>query len=170
MQIPQIGEGKRGKDGYLLYLLRQAATVVARQTEQTLAEAGLTLPLYSALTMIAAYEHISSADLARLSMLTAQSANETVQKLVGAGLIVRRRDTGHGRILKLHITTAGREGLARGRKLTDLMEKRLLAEARRSGEEGIKAWLSNVAVAFSTCARSPGSERVAKAAEKHRRV
>jgi len=149
MRIPEIGEGKRGASGHLIYLLRQAATIVARHTERMLADVGLTLPLYSALTMIASYPDISSADLSRLSMLTAQSANETVQKLIRVGLIRRRRNPGHGRILRLQITDLGAKRLARGRKLTDMLERRLLAEARDCGEEAVRTWLANVAVVLS---------------------
>jgi DNA-binding MarR family transcriptional regulator len=152
MRIPKIGEGKRGPDGHLLFLLRQAATIVARQSECLLADVGLTGPLYSALTMIASYPDLSSADLSRVSMLTAQSANETVQKLVATGLVGRRRDPKHGRVLRLQITDSGRERLARGRKLTDRLENHLLAQARGAGDKAVRMWLVGVA---TTLAGSP---------------
>jgi DNA-binding MarR family transcriptional regulator len=159
MRIPGIGEGKRGPSGHLIYLLRQAATIVARHTERMLVDVGLTLPLYSALTMIASYPDISSADLSRLSMLTAQSANETVQKLIRAGLIKRKRNPGHGCILRLRITDLGAKRLARGRKLTDVLERRLLAATGAHGEEAVRAWLAKVAVVLSapTIARDDSS-------------
>lgn len=149
MRIPEVGEGKRGLDGLLLYLLRQAATVVARELERVLAPLELSLAVYSALTMIAAYEDISSAELSRLSMLSPQSANETVQKLVIAGLIRRRSGLSHGRVLRLQITAAGRERLARGRKLTDRLERCLVARARETNEKAVREWLTSVAVALS---------------------
>jgi DNA-binding MarR family transcriptional regulator len=149
MRIPKIGEGKRGTEGYLLYLLRQTATIVARHSECLLADVGLTAPLYSALTMVASYPDLSSADLSRVSMLTAQSANETVQKLVSTGLVRRRRDPKHGRVLQLQITDKGRERLARGRKLTDRLENRLLAQARGAGEKAVRTWLVGVALTLA---------------------
>jgi DNA-binding MarR family transcriptional regulator len=149
VRIPEIGEGKRGPNGHLLYLLRQTATIVARHVECLLADVGLTTPLYSALTMIASYPDLSSADLSRLSMLTAQSANETVQKLVTAGLVRRRRDPKHGRVLRLQITDSGRERLACGRKLTDRLENHLVGQARDTGEQAVRMWLANVAVSLA---------------------
>ena len=149
MRIPKIGQGKRGPEGHLLYLLRQTATIVARHSERLLADVGLTAPLYSALTMVASYPDLSSADLSRVSMLTAQSANETVQKLVTTGLIRRRRDPKHGRVLRLQITDKGRERLARGRKLTDRLENHLLEQARGAGEKAVRTWLAGVAITLA---------------------
>jgi DNA-binding MarR family transcriptional regulator len=159
MRIPEVGEGKRGPEGHLLYLLRQTATLVAREVERMLAPLDLSLAFYSALTMIAAYEDISSAELSRLSMLSAQSGNETVQKLVTAGLIRRRRDPRHGRVLRLRITAAGRKRLARGRKLTDSLEECLLAKAREVDAKAVREWLAGVARALSSSEASEAANQ-----------
>jgi hypothetical protein len=77
--IPEVGEAKRGPQGYLTYLLRQAHAAVRLAADRALAAEGMTQPQNSALTMIRAYEGLSAADLARLTMLTPQTINGVVQ-------------------------------------------------------------------------------------------
>lgn len=145
MSIPEVGEGKRGSSGYLLYLLRQASTVVQQATDRQLAPHGLTLAQYSALTMIAAYDGLSSADLAKLSMLTPQSAHETVQRLLNADLVRRRPKPGHRRVLLLEITDEGRRLLALARRSCDEIEAALEKQARRCDEQAVRRWLVDIA-------------------------
>lgn len=59
--IPQVGEGKRGENGYLGYLLRQAAGAYRHRMERVLADLRVTPPQFSVLTMLAAYPGISNA-------------------------------------------------------------------------------------------------------------
>ena len=58
---PDIGEGKRGEEGYLGYLLRQAANAQRRRMERALADLAITPPQFASLTMIGAYPGLSNA-------------------------------------------------------------------------------------------------------------
>jgi DNA-binding MarR family transcriptional regulator len=140
---PAIGEGKRGLEGHLLYLLRQANAAVLQTVDGALAELELSLPQYSALTMISAYSGITGAELARLSMLTPQSTHEVIRRLLARGLIARRADPGDKRLQLLTITQTGRELVKRGRTITDPIEARL---ASLTGADRAKSWLVDVAV------------------------
>ena len=55
VRVPAPGEGKRGEDGYLGYLLRQAHAAVRLTMERTLADLGVTSPQFAVLTMLKAY-------------------------------------------------------------------------------------------------------------------
>ena len=73
--IPRPGEAKRGPEGHLGYLLRQASAAFRGATDRALAQLGVTTPQFGVLTMIVAYPGLSGADLARLSFLTPQTIN-----------------------------------------------------------------------------------------------
>ena len=51
---PPPGEGKRGEQGYLAYLLRQAQAATRLAMERALAELGVTPPQFVVLTMLRA--------------------------------------------------------------------------------------------------------------------
>ena len=107
-RLPAVGEAKRGPEGYLTYLLRQANASVRLALDRALAKEDMTYPQQSALTMIRAYEAISAADLARLAMLTPQTVNGIVRALEDTRRHPKRAGSRHGRILRLVITEEGR--------------------------------------------------------------
>ena len=49
---PPPGEGKRGEQGYLAYLLRQAQAATRLRMERALADLGVTPPQFVVLTML----------------------------------------------------------------------------------------------------------------------
>src|ERR1700744_3945121 len=102
--IPRAGEGKRGADGHIGYLLRQAYAIHRLHMERALAEFGLTPPQFSVLTMLNAYPGISNADVARLSWLTPQTVSVIATNLEKLGAIGRRPHSIHGRIRHLDVT------------------------------------------------------------------
>lgn len=147
-RLPLVGEARRGPDGYLTYLLRQANASVRLALDRALAKEDMTYPLQSALTMIRAYEAISAADLARLTMLTPQTINGIVRTLQKRGAIRKEPDRINGRILRLIIT---KEGLAlnkRCRALTAPIQAALRTRMSAHAEGAIRQWLVDIAQAF----------------------
>ena len=59
-RLPAPGEAKRGIDGYLTYLLRQASAAVRLAMERELADLGVTAPQFSALTMLMAVSTLAA--------------------------------------------------------------------------------------------------------------
>jgi DNA-binding MarR family transcriptional regulator len=147
-RIPLVGEAKRGAEGYLTYLLRQANASVRLALDRALAKENMTHPQQSTLTMIRAYEAISAADLARLTMLTPQTIDGIVRALERRGAIRKERDRVHGRILRLIVTDEGRELNKRCRALTAPIESTLKARMSADAERVIRQWLVDVAKAF----------------------
>ena len=146
--LPLVGQGKRGPEGYLTYLLRQANASVRLALDRVLAKEGMTYPQQSVLTLIRAYEAISAADLARLSMLTPQTVNGIVRALEMRGAIRKEPDPVHGRILRLLVTEDGRALNKRCRALTAPIEAALRAKMNANAEAAIRQWLVEVAAAF----------------------
>jgi DNA-binding MarR family transcriptional regulator len=147
--IPRAGEGKRGTEGYLGYLVRQANVAVRAAIEKALADLDITPPQFAVLTMIVAYPGVSGADLARLTFLTPQTINVIVANLVRAKLIAKTADPAHGRILKLEATAKGQALLKRCRERAQGVEKRLTKSLSAADEKVVRRWLADIAVILS---------------------
>lgn len=157
--IPAIGEGKRGMEGHLGYLLRQAQATQRQMMEQALADLGVTAPQFVALTLIDAYGGISGADLARLAYLTPQTVSLIVSNLERMGAIARRAHEVHGRIQQLDLTVTGGALLGKCKRRVNALEERLLAGLSARDERIIRDWLVRVALRGdqASSAATPGS-------------
>ncbi|MHB8258498.1 MAG: MarR family winged helix-turn-helix transcriptional regulator [Acidiferrobacterales bacterium] len=146
LTVPGVGEGKRGEQGHIGYLLRQANATHRLRMERALAELGVTLPQFSVLTMLTAYPGASGADLARLSLLTPQTMSVIVANLERAGAVSRHPHAVHGRIQHIEVTKGGRRLLAKCRTRVKAVEEELLAGVCRADERVIRRWLVNAAL------------------------
>lgn len=146
--IPRPGEGKRGPDGHLGYLVRQANVAVRAAMEKALADIAITPPQFSVLTMIAAYPGVSGAELARLTFLTPQTINVIVRNLEKAGALEKSADAVHGRILRLTATAKGQVLLKKCRAKVMEVEGRLSGLVDRDEERAVRRWLGAVAEAL----------------------
>lgn len=144
--IPAAGEGKRGREGHIAYLLRQAHGAVRSALDAELGRAGLTTPQFLVLNLLAAYPGASGAELARISQLTAQTVNLIVRKLERDGLVARREHESHGRVLRIELTRAGEERLRRCKRIAGGVERRILALLDAESEAEVRRWLTAVAV------------------------
>lgn len=143
--IPRIGEGKRGPQGHLGYLLRQASVALRGAMDRALADLGVTTPQFGVLTMIVSYPGLSGADLARLTFLTPQTINVIVGNLEKAGAIAKTAHAEHGRILQLSVTPRGRTLLKRCRARVMELERQMGDLLGRHEEQAVRRWLSAVA-------------------------
>jgi DNA-binding MarR family transcriptional regulator len=144
-RLPKPGEGKRGEEGYLGYLLRQAAGAHRLRMERALADIEVTLPQFSVLTMLAAYPGHSNADLARVALLTPQTLSVIVANLERMGALTRRRHLAHGRIQHLDLTELGASLLADCRVRAHSVECALAAGLSVLEEETVRRWLARIA-------------------------
>jgi len=143
--IPRPGEGKRGPEGHLGYLLRQASVALRTAMDRALADQGLTSPQFAVLTMIVAYPGASGADLARLTFLTPQTINVIVRNLERDGMVEKSAHATHGRILRLHATARGQALLRHCRKRVAEVEAALAALLAKDEERAVRRWLSAAA-------------------------
>lgn len=144
--IPEAGEGKRGVDGYLAYLLRQAAGAARLATERVLADLGVTPPQFMVLTMLEAYPGVSGADIARLAQLTPQTVNLIIRNLERAGAVERAAHPVHGRVLQLSLSESGRALLAACKQQAGGVNAALAEGLAPAEESVVRAWLVRVAV------------------------
>ena len=139
--LPKAGEGKRGDNGYLGYLLRQAANTYRYRVESALSDLPLTQPQFSALVMLEAYPDHSSADLARMAFLTPQTMSVIVSNLSKSGLIKRSPHAAHGRKQHIALTELGQETLRAAKERVYALEKDLLAGVSDDEAATIRHWL-----------------------------
>jgi DNA-binding MarR family transcriptional regulator len=143
---PPPGSGKRGEDGHIAYLLRQAQAATRLTLERALADLGVTPPQFAVLTMLNAYPGLSGADVARVALLTPQTVGVIIGNLERDGAIEKTPHPVHGRILQWALTRRGSDLLEKCRRRVDAVEQRLVAGLGTKAEATIRRWLSRIAL------------------------
>ena len=142
---PPPGTGKRGEQGYLAYLLRQAQAATRLAMERALAGLGVTSPQFVVLTMLKAYPGLSGADLARVALLTPQTVGVIIRNLERDGAISKAPHPVHGRVLQWTLTQRGADLLDRCRRHAQTIERRLAAGFAPTAQAIIRRWLAKIA-------------------------
>lgn len=145
VRVPAPGEGKRGEQGYLGYLIRQAHAAVRLTMERALADLGVTSPQFAVLTMLNAYPGLSGADVARLTFLTPQTVGVIIRNLERDGAIAMTRHPVHGRIQQWTLTPRGAMLLKACRERVIALDKRLARGLDSKTETAIRRWLAGIA-------------------------
>jgi DNA-binding MarR family transcriptional regulator len=89
---------------------------------------GLTTRQYTTLSVLAKFPNISSAQLARLTFVSPQSANEMVATLERKRFLTRSVDTDNRRRVKVKITRSGVHTLSRCDALVDQLEQEVFRD------------------------------------------
>ena len=142
---PPPGQGKRGEQGYLAYLLRQAQAATRLAMERALADLGATQPQFVVLTMLRAYPGLSGADLARVAMLTPQTTGVIIRNLERDGAIKKTPHPVHGRVLQWTVTRRGAALLDKCRRHAQAIERRLVVGLSANAQRTIRRWLAQIA-------------------------
>ncbi|MCP1118574.1 MarR family winged helix-turn-helix transcriptional regulator [Robbsia andropogonis] len=145
MEIPKQGEGKRGEDGYLGYLLRQAAGAYRNRMDRGLVDLDITPPQFAVMTMVNSYPGISNADIARLALLTPQTVSVIVMNLERGGIVRRLPHDVHGRILQIELSKRGKALLQRCRERVLALEHQLSDSISTAELAVVRKWLVAVA-------------------------
>src|SRR3990170_1291018 len=142
---PPPGKGKRGEQGHLAYLLRQAQAATRLTLERRLADLGIPPPQFAVLTMLRAYPGLSGADLARVALLTPQTVGVIIRNLERDRAIKRTPHPVHGRVLQWTLTRRGGALLDQCRRPAQALEGRLIAGLSAKAQATVRRWLSKIA-------------------------
>jgi DNA-binding MarR family transcriptional regulator len=142
---PPPGQGKRGEQGYLAYLLRQAQAATRLTMERALGTLGVTPPQFVVLTMLRAYPGLSGADLARVALLTPQTVGVIIRNLERDGAIRKTPHPVHGRVLQWTLTRRGTALLEKCRRHAHAVDRRLAEGLSPRAELIVRRWLSKIA-------------------------
>jgi DNA-binding MarR family transcriptional regulator len=111
----------------LMYEVKQVELAVRALMDEVLRPAGVTTLQYTALTVLARREGVTSAELARNSFVTAQTMTDMVSALERRELIVRAQDPAHGRRLLISLSDKGRAFLEEHSDTVAAIEERMVS-------------------------------------------
>lgn len=146
----QLGEGYRGVDGPVGFLLRQTIHTFNTAMEDQLREHGLTSPQYGALFVLATEPGLSAADVARAMGTTPQAANVLVAGMEEQGLVYREPHPTHGRILEIYPTDQGLSRFKAAQPSIRRLEAKMCDGFSARQVATVKEWLVGAAHALST--------------------
>jgi DNA-binding MarR family transcriptional regulator len=111
-----------------IYLLKHAELAVRGCVEVALEQFGLTPNQFLMLLRLSHRAGQSAAELARGIGVRPQSLTEIINPLAAKGLISREESPEHRRILKIRLTAAGRQLLARAMRVGQQLERELVVD------------------------------------------
>jgi DNA-binding MarR family transcriptional regulator len=126
-----VGANKKDSLG-TVYLLKRAELAVRSCAEVALAPFGLTPAQFLVLFRLKHSEGVSSAELARVTGVRPQSVVDLIRPLEKAALIRRREAPEHRRILRITLTAAGEQLLARAIPIARQLEEDLCSDLSAS--------------------------------------
>jgi len=106
-----------------MFFLNQANHAVRSRLDAALGVIEMTAIQYTVLSVIGARAGLSSAELSRRFFVTPQTMNELIAALERRGFILRKADPANRRILRMDVTVAGRDMLAKCDALADAVER-----------------------------------------------
>jgi DNA-binding MarR family transcriptional regulator len=119
-------DGAPATSARLPYLIGRTDRIVKRRLGEALAPHGLTVPQFTALSVLHARGSLSNAQLAERSFMSPQSANEVVKTMEARGWVTRTPDPTHGRIVMLGLTDEALALLALCDEAVSRLEKEML--------------------------------------------
>ena len=110
------------------YVLARLERVVKQCIDACVKPYGLTVPQYTALSILNHRSGLSNAQLARRTYVSPQAMNQILDCLDQAGFIKREPHATHGRILTTKLTAQGKTILAKCDAAVDKMEATMLQD------------------------------------------
>lgn len=110
----------------LSYTIARLDRVVSQYLTEHLKDYEITLPQFTALSVLASKSNLSNAKLAERSFIKPQSANKILQDLLCNGWIEKKPDPTHGRRILVTVTESGLVKLAECNKIVEALEQKML--------------------------------------------
>lgn len=125
------------------YLVGRLDRVLRRRLGDALAPHGLSVPEYTALSVLRGRAGLSNAQLARRSLITPQAMNEVLARLEERRLVRRRAHPEHGRIRPAELTKAAERLLLAADADVDDVERAMLRGLPSGSHRSLRAALLN---------------------------
>jgi DNA-binding MarR family transcriptional regulator len=134
----------RARVGYLVYRVERR---LRTRLDEAVRAHGVSTTEYVTLSVLRERDGMSCAQLARWAFVTPQAMNLVVSALEKRGLVRRRPDPGHGRVLRTSVTATGLAVLQRCDRAMDVIEADMSQGLASDELELLRAMLAS-------CARS----------------
>ncbi len=116
-----------GVKSLLGYKLKKTQHALRTSMDKALRALDLTTPQYAVLAQLELKPGASNAALARSAFITAQTMHGIVSNLEKRGLIQRKNDASHGRILRTELTDQGHKVVTQAHDMIRAVETRMLS-------------------------------------------
>jgi len=123
----EVGAPSINVGSLLGYKLKKTQHALRTSMDEALRSIDLTTPQYAVLAQLELKPGASNAALARVSFITAQTMHGIVANLEKRGLIQRKSDASHGRILCTELTDQGHKVVTQAHDMILDVEGRMLA-------------------------------------------
>jgi DNA-binding MarR family transcriptional regulator len=114
---------------------------VRREMRARLAPFGLSVPEYTALSILAAVPGLSNAQLARRSLITPPAMLEVLASLERRGLVERHSDPAHARIRRAELTEEGTRTLRASAREIERLSDELLESVPAGDRDAVRRGL-----------------------------
>jgi DNA-binding MarR family transcriptional regulator len=149
---PVAAAPRSGREPAISYVMGRLELALRRNLSEGLASVGVTLPQYTALSVLRDRGALSNAQLARRVLITPQSTIKVIAALEKKGLISRVPDPDHGRILRTLLTPNGQDVLDACDRVAQQVEAKMLEdlspEQRTELHAGLKSCVRNLGAGF----------------------
>jgi DNA-binding MarR family transcriptional regulator len=146
------GAAGSAREPTISYVMGRLDLALRRNLSEGLASVGVTLPQYTALSVLRSRGALSNAQLARRVLITPQSTIKVIAALEKKGLITRVPDPDHGRILRTLLTPNGQDVLDACDRVAGQVEAKMLEELspeeRKVLHSGLKTCVRNLGAGF----------------------
>ncbi|MEJ2867147.1 MarR family transcriptional regulator [Actinomycetospora sp. OC33-EN08] len=126
----------------LLYAVKQVELIVRARLDELLRDSGVTALQYTALTVLAARDGLTSAELARNSFVTPQAMADLVTALERGEFIERHRNPDNRRQLLISLTPTGHALLVRYAEPVAAIEERMVEGLGPTDREQFRSYLN----------------------------
>ena len=142
----------------LTYLIKRLELAVRAAMDDIVSDLGVTVPQYTALSVLDRHPGMSGAQLARRSFVSRQAGGEMLASLERKGLVRRAPDAGNRRVLRISLTPAGRTLLVACDAAMDDLEARMLRQLSGAEADHLRVLLDACTTAM-TPRREPALRR-----------
>ncbi len=125
----------------LTYVIGRVDQGVRREMRARLEPFGLSVPEYTALSILDAVPGLSNAQLSRRSLITPPAMLEVLASLERRGLVERHNDPSHKRIRRAELTEEGVRALRAAARGVDRLSAELLAAVDDEDREPVRRGL-----------------------------
>ena len=146
------------------FLISRMGLVAQKQFAERMEQLGLTPRMWGALNVLDAEGPITQHYLGTCTGIDPSSMVSTIDELEAKGLVERRRHPSDRRAHALHVTTRGRQTLARGREQARRAQEDLLSPLNPDERKQLHELLLRLALATSDVGRQVPAEETSGAA------
>lgn len=132
------------EQGYLGFLLRQAAHAYHLKMEKVLLDHALTPPQFTILKIVSVYPNCSNAEIARYASLTPQTVNLMINKLEKMVFVSKNAHPHNKKVQCIEITENGAKILMDATQAIEQLEEKLEQDFSVQDITALRKWLAYI--------------------------